>query len=86
MQLINQKDLFNNIKSKWEEELKRIKKFEDLGKPLKKREYLKGSLVDEGFAEKEDDHILFIYGNVYEVVLNNTKFQKSIKRVCFGFF
>ncbi len=25
MQLINQKDLFNNIKSKWEEELKRIK-------------------------------------------------------------
>ncbi len=38
---------------------------------------MKGSLVDEGFAEKEDDNILFIYGNVYEVCSKQHKIPKE---------
>ena len=35
---------------------------------------LKHSMVEGGHAEIEDDTILFIYGNAYEIVLNNAAF------------
>jgi hypothetical protein len=39
-----------------------------------KKEILKGPLVEGGHAEIEDDTILFIYGNAYEIVLSNPTF------------
>ena len=39
-----------------------------------KKDILKNSLVEGGHAEIEDDTILFIYGNAYEIVLSNATF------------
>lgn len=44
---------------------------------------LKGTLVEGGHAEIEDDTILFIYGNAYEIVLNNKTFQEQIEKIQF---
>lgn len=41
---------------------------------MPKKEFTKGSMVEGGHAEIEDDSILFIYGNAYEIVLNNPTF------------
>jgi hypothetical protein len=35
---------------------------------------MKGTLVEGGHAEIEDDSILFIFGNAYEIVLSNPTF------------
>lgn len=43
-----------------------------------KRDFLKLSSITGGHAEIEDESILFIYGNSYDVVLNNQTFQESV--------
>ena len=35
---------------------------------------MKGTLVEGGHAEIEDETTLFIYGNAYEIVLSNPMF------------
>jgi hypothetical protein len=61
------------IAAQWEEEKKRIQGIELANGS--KREYLKTTMVMGGHAEIEDESILFIYGNSYEVVLADTNFQ-----------
>jgi len=36
---------------------------------MNKKDLLKNTVVEGGHAEIEDDSILFIYGNAYEIVL-----------------
>jgi leucine-rich repeat-containing protein 49 len=46
-----------------------------------KKEILKGTVIEGGHAEIEDDSILFIFGNAYEIVLSNLTFQESIEKI-----
>ena len=39
-----------------------------------KKDIMKDNLVEGGHAEIEDDSLLFIYGNAYEIVLSNPTF------------
>jgi leucine-rich repeat-containing protein 49 len=50
-----------------------------------KKEILKNTCVEGGHAEIEDETILFIYGNAYEIVLSNPTFQESIEKIQFQY-
>lgn len=50
-----------------------------------KRDFLKGSVITGGHAEIEDESILFIYGNSYDVVLNNQTFQDTVEKIRFEY-
>lgn len=46
-----------------------------------KEENLKNTYVEGGHAEIEDETVLSIYGNAYEIVLGNPNFQELIEKI-----
>ena len=50
-----------------------------------KKEYLKTTCITGGHAEIEDETILFIYGNSYDVVLSNQSFQETVEKIRFEY-
>lgn len=71
------------IASQWQEEKSRIALIE--GANGGKKEYLKTTCITGGHAEIEDETILFIYGNSYDVVLANASFQESVEKIHFEY-
>ncbi len=69
------------IGEQWSQELQRVKKLEMQN--INKKEIMKGCLVQGGHAEIEDESILFIFGNAYEIVLENKTFQETIEKIQF---
>lgn len=68
------------MKVKWKKEFDRIKKLESKGR-VRKRDLLRDSFIDEGYAELEGNDTLYVYGNAYEIVLSNSDFHPIIKKV-----
>lgn len=52
---------------------------------MQRKEILKNTVVEGGHAEIEDDSILFIFGNAYEIVLQNQGFQETIEKIQFQY-
>ena len=50
---------------------------------VRKRDLLRDSCIDEGYAELEGNDTLYVYGNAYEIVLSNSDFHPIIKKVVF---
>lgn len=46
---------------------------------------MKSSCITGGHAEIEDETILFIYGNSYDVVLTNQSFQETVEKIRFEY-
>jgi len=46
-----------------------------------RKELYKGSLLEGGHAEMENNNILFLYGNAFEVMLPNQSFQDTVEEV-----
>lgn len=46
-----------------------------------KKENSKNTYIEGGHAEIEDETVLSIYGNAYEIVLANPIFQESIEKI-----
>lgn len=46
---------------------------------------MKTTLITGGHAEIEDESILFIYGNSYEVVLSDANFQETVEKIRFEY-
>ena len=42
---------------------------------------MKGSFIDEGYAELEGNDTLYVYGNAYEKILSDENLQKTIRKV-----
>jgi hypothetical protein len=72
----NHEEVLKLIATQWQEEKARIMQLE-LSNGAKK-EYLKTTCITGGHAEIEDETILFIYGNSYDVVLTNQNFQETV--------
>lgn len=80
---LNPDEVISLIGLQWQDELKRVKQI-DL-QQTNKKEITSTTLVEGGHAEIEDDTILFIYGNAYEIVLNNQAFQQTIEKIQFQY-
>lgn len=80
IELESQREMSLNIKLAWNNELRRLASLEARGRPPR-RSYLKTSCIMLGYAEKEGEETLFLFGNVYNTVLRNRKFQKTVKKV-----
>ena len=65
---------------KWKKESTRIEDLEKKGR-VRKRDLLRDSCIDEGYAELEGNDTLYVYGNAYEIVLSNSDFHPIIKKV-----
>jgi len=63
--------------------MKRIEDLEKKGR-VRKRDLLRDSCIDEGYAELEGNDTLYVYGNAYEIVLSNSDFHPIIKKVVFS--
>ena len=72
------------MQSKWKKETLRIEGLEDKGR-VRKRDLLRDSAIDEGYAELEGNDTLYVYGNAYEIVLSNSDFHPIIKKVKISF-
>ena len=46
-----------------------------------KKENSKNTYIEGGHAEIEDETVLSIYGNAYEIVLGDPNFQESIEKI-----
>ncbi len=62
--------------------MSRIEELEKKGR-VRKRDLLRDSCIDEGYAELEGNDTLYVYGNAYEIVLSNSDFHPIIKKVAF---
>ena len=62
--------------------MQRIEDLEKKGR-VRKRDLLRDSCIDEGYAELEGNDTLYVYGNAYEIVLSNSDFHPIIKKVVF---
>ena len=69
------------ISQQWDEEKARIIQIESSNG--NKKDYLKTTCITGGHAEIEDESILFIYGNSYDVVLSNLNFQETVEKIRF---
>jgi len=68
------------LSRKWKKESTRIEDLEKKGR-VRKRDLLRDSCIDEGYAELEGNDTLYVYGNAYEIVLSNSDFHPIIKKV-----
>ncbi|RZK10611.1 MAG: hypothetical protein EOO43_20085 [Flavobacterium sp.] len=46
-----------------------------------RKELYRESLLEGGHAEMENNTILYLYGNAFEVMLPNTSFQNTVEEV-----
>jgi leucine-rich repeat-containing protein 49 len=72
----NHEEVLKLIMSQWQQERSRIMQIEATNGG--KKELLKSTCITGGHAEIEDETILFIYGNSYDVVLTNLNFQETV--------
>jgi leucine-rich repeat-containing protein 49 len=72
----NHEEVLKLIASQWQEEKARVIQVEAANGS--KKEFLKSTCITGGHAEIEDETILFIYGNSYDVVLANQNFQETV--------
>ncbi len=77
----NHEEVIELIKVQWEDEKSRIAEIENHNGS--KKEYIRNTCITGGHAEIEDESILFIFGNSYDVVLNNAGFQEEVEKIRF---
>jgi leucine-rich repeat-containing protein 49 len=73
-------EVISIIAEQFRNEVERIERLKTNGINNKKELY-KDSLLEGGHAEMESNTILYLYGNSYEIVLQNKQFQENVDTI-----
>jgi len=72
------------IKDQFAKEIQRVEKLKRHGITTRKELY-RESLLEGGHAEMENNTILYLYGNAFEVMLPNPSFQNTVEEIHFEY-